>query len=273
MKTLIYLIPAFVLITNGVSAQGNDIEKYIALKPSDIKAKTSEIQEYDVTMKWRNLDVVEGTKINCNVLKATFYVGMNNDSVKWENASLAQIDDFQQTQFEGTDLPALNHFSYKPQYNVSTDFLKEEFYKDIPLEQKYLARMLVMDEVQMIEQGWHLFDSLEYKKDFMPNFLNNFDIQYEHGLTFTSTYQKFVWSAITEHNNEICAVVKFESFFNPFTNSDNEIPIKGRSLFYGEMWISLEDKQVEYAIMVEDVVFKGSELIDMQREIVFNKVK
>ncbi|GHT63057.1 hypothetical protein AGMMS50239_18220 [Bacteroidia bacterium] len=81
MKTLIYLIPAFVLITNGVYAQGNDIEKYIALRPSDIKAKISEIQEYDVTMKWRNLDVVEGTKINCNVLKVTFYVGINNDSV------------------------------------------------------------------------------------------------------------------------------------------------------------------------------------------------
>jgi hypothetical protein len=274
MKILSFLIPAFVLITNCVSAQGNNIEKYFALKPSDITAKTAEIQEYDVTMKWRNLDVVDGTKFSCNALKATFYVDLDNDSVKWGNASLAQINDFQQTEFEETDLPALNHFSYKPQYNASIDFLKEDFYKDIPLKQKYLARMLVADEVQMVEQGWYLFDSLEYKKEFSPEVLDNINIKYEHGLTFTNVYQKFVWSGINEHNNEICAIVKFESFFNPMTN-DN---VQGRSLYYGEMWISLEDKQVEYAIMVEDVVFKSSvssqeQLIDLQREIVFNKVK
>ena len=56
--------------------------------------------------------------------------------------------------------------------------------------------------------------------------------------------------------------------------------IKGRSLYYGEIWISLSDKQVEYATMVEDVVMKlkssifpEEQLIDLQREIIFNKVE
>ncbi|HDS07492.1 MAG TPA: hypothetical protein ENO05_07680 [Bacteroides sp.] len=54
--------------------------------------------------------------------------------------------------------------------------------------------------------------------------------------------------------------------------------MKGRSLYYGEIWISLDDKQVEYASMVEDVVmelesalFPDAPFINLQREIVFNK--
>ena len=56
--------------------------------------------------------------------------------------------------------------------------------------------------------------------------------------------------------------------------------VKGRSLYYGEIWISLSDKQVEYATMVEDVIMKlksasfpDEQLIDLQREIIFNKVE
>jgi hypothetical protein len=56
--------------------------------------------------------------------------------------------------------------------------------------------------------------------------------------------------------------------------------VKGRALYYGEIWISLSDKQVEYASMVEDDVLKlksslfpDGQLIDLQREIVFNKAE
>jgi hypothetical protein len=54
--------------------------------------------------------------------------------------------------------------------------------------------------------------------------------------------------------------------------------VKGRALYYGEIWISLSDKQVEYATMIEDdllklksSVFPDEQLIDLQREVIFNK--
>ena len=53
---------------------------------------------------------------------------------------------------------------------------------------------------------------------------------------------------------------------------------KGRSLYWGELWISLEDKQVEYATMVEDVIFElnltgnpQKQLLDLQRDVTFTK--
>jgi hypothetical protein len=258
-------------------AQKSSIDKYLLLKPSDVKAIKSGIQKYDVSLKWQNLDAINGNKINCNAVKATYITGLKNDSVSWENVSLAQISDFQQKDYNGTNLPSFNGFTYKIN---ETNFLNEDFYKTIPLEQRDLAKWLVSDAIQMQGLAWYVFDSLAYNKPFIPKFLNNYDVKFKDWVTFTSRYQKLIWSGITKYNNEVCAIIKFESLYNPLKIDNNQMSIKGRSLYYGEIWISLSDKQVEYATMVEDVVMKlkssifpEEQLIDLQREIIFNKVE
>lgn len=277
MKTTIFLILAFSLFANLSIAQNKQVDNYFKIKLSEIELQNSEIQKYEVTLKWQNLDAIHGNTINCNAVKATYIVGLNNDSVSWENVSLSQIEDFNQTQFTGTDLPSFNDFSYKA---MDTAFLSEEFYKKIPVEQRDLAKWLVSDAVQMQGLAWYVLDSLEFKKEFEPKLLENHDVSFEDWVTFTSRYQKLIWSGITKHNDEICAIVKFESYYNPVKIDNEQMQVKGRSLYYGEMWISLTDKQVEYAVMFEDVVMKltssmfpDEQLIDLQREIVFNKQK
>ena len=148
------------------------------------------------------------------------------------------------------------------------------------MEQRDLAKWLVSDALQMQGLAWYVFDSLEFNKEFYPKLLENHDVKFEDWVIFSNRYQKLVWSGITEHNDEICAIVKFESSYNPVKIDNEQMQVKGRSLYYGEMWISLTDKQVEYAVMFEDVIMKltssmfpDEQLFDLQREIVFNKQK
>lgn len=278
MKTSNYLIIVFVLYTNYcLSAQTNCPDKYFSVKPLDLKSKDTGIQKYDVTLKWQNLDAIEGSKINCNAVKATFFIDSKNDFAGWKDVSLAQINDFRQKEFKGNALPSFDGFKYKLN---ETNFLEENFYSTIPAEQKDLAKWLVSDAIQMQGLAWYIFDSLEYNKEFIPKYLENYDVKFENWVTFTSRYQKLIWTGIAKHNNQICAIVKFESFYNPVIIDNDQMSVKGRSLYYGEMWISFENKQVEYASMVEDVVMKlksslfpEEQLIDLQREIIFNKVK
>ena len=277
MKKLFYLSSvAILLFTNSLIAQDKHVDRYFMITPMEINSQKNETQEYEVTLKWQNLDAINGNKINCNVVDATYIVG-ENDLISWKDVSLGQIEDFNQTQYKGNDLPAFNNLSYR---SKDTAFLSEKFFKDIPLDQRDLAKWLVSDAVQMQGLTWYVFDSLEFKKDFKPKLLENYDVKFEDWVTLTNKYQKFVWSGITKHNDEICAVVKFESFYNPVKIDNEQMQVKGRSLYYGEMWISLTDKQVEYAVMVEDVIMKlkssmfpDEQLIDLQREIVFNKQK
>jgi hypothetical protein len=277
MKTTFLLTLAFSLVANLSIAQNKHFDQYFKIKPRDIKVLNAEIQKYDVTLKWQNLDAINGNKINCNAVTATYIVGLENGYVGWKNVSLAQIDDFNQTQYKGTDLPSFNKLTYNA---IDTAFLSEKFYTNIPIEQRDLAKWLVSDAVQMQGLAWYVFDSLEFKTDYFPKLLENHNVRFEDWVTFTSRYQKLVWSGITKHNDEICAIVKFESFYNPVKIDNVQMQVKGRSLYYGEMWISLTDKQVEYAVMFEDVVMKltstmfpDEQLIDLQREIVFSKQK
>jgi len=277
MKTSNCLFVAALLVTNALFGQKNTIANYFTLQPSEISNKSTDRQEYKVTLKWQNLDAINGNKLNCNQVNATYTVGLNNGYVAWKNVSLGPIDDFKQTSNKGTELPSFNNFTYK---GTNTDFLKEDFYKDIPADQRDLAKWLVSDAIQMQGIAWYVFDSLSFNKEFSPIFLKNYDIKFENWVTFTSRYQKLIWSGITRCNNEICAIVKFESLYNPLEMNNSEMSLKGRSLYWGEIWISLEDKQVEYASMVEDVVLKlkmaslpQEQLIDLQRVVLFEKVQ
>lgn len=277
MKTSNYLFLVLILSANCLYGQKNSIEKYFSKQPSEIKNKSSEFQEYNVILKWQNLDPINSNKFSCNAVNATYMVGLKNGYVGWKNVSQSQVKDFQEAVVNGTEMPSFNNFSYKA---INTDFLKEDFYKDIPAEQHDLAKWLVSDAIQMQSFAWFVFDSLNYNKEFRPKLMDNYDIKFENWVKFTSRYQKIIWSGITKFNNEICAIIKYESLFNPLEMNKPEMSFKGRSLYWGELWISLEDKQVEYATMVEDVVFElnltgnpDKQLIDLQRDIKFTKIK
>lgn len=277
MKTSYLLFVAFLQITNCLSAQNNETDKFFLLKPSEIKTGNPGIQEYNVSLKWQNLDAINGNKINCNAVKATYLVGLEDDLVGWKEVTLSEIGDVKQEQFEGTFLPSFNDFTYN---KYDTGFLTEGFYKNIAPEHRDLAKWLVSDAFQMQGLAWYVFDSLEFNREFIPKILDNHDIKFENWVTFTSRWQKLIWSGITSQNNEICAVVKFESYYNPVETNNEVMALKGRSLYWGEMWISLEDKEVEYATMFEDVVFKlktaafpQEQIIDLQREVIFDKVQ
>jgi len=277
MKTQLFVFMIFMLATTCLFAQRNSIDRYLDLNPAEIKPGKAGLQEYAVSLKWQNMDAINGNTFNCNAVKATYITGLKNDSVCWKDVSLAQIRDFQQKDQAGTRLPSFNGFTYTIN---GTNFLAEEFYKPIPPEQRDLAKWLVSDAIQMQGLAWYVFDSLEFSKPYLPKFLNNYDIRFNDWVTFTSRYQKLTWSGITKYNNEVCAMIKFESLYNPVNVDNSQMSVKGRSLYYGEIWISLSDKQVEYASMVEDVIMKlkspafpEEQLIELQREIVFSNVK
>jgi hypothetical protein len=69
-------------------------------------------------------------------------------------------------------------------------------------------------------------------------------------------------------------LLEYDSFVNPVQAPG----AKGRSLYWGSIWISLQDKQIEHATLNEDILMEmGSatnqqKLLDIQREVVFSKI-
>jgi len=254
----------------SIVISGSDIGMNLKNIPSVIP----EQQEYEVVIKKQVLHPIDNRVMQTEAVKASYRV-LDNDSVEWYNVGLAQIKDLRQEPVEVTAWPEFEGWTYKTK---NAELLKEEVYEDIPLRKREWARMLSADAAAMHEMGWYILDSLEFQKEFTPRLMENLDIALEDSYTFASTYLKYIWSGFTRHNGEWCAVVKFESLFNPAEIVHQGVTVmKGRSMYYGEWWVSLEDRQIEYSEMVEDVVFNEyhpeTRLFDMQRIVTFNKVK
>ena len=275
MKTSIITLVCILMLYSAAYAQDKCLDKYFLAQIQDIGTDNQSLQDYEVTLKWQNLDALNGTTFNCNVVLANLTVDPGNNITRWQDARLASIGDFREEPENTVSLQALDGFEYE---SFTDDFLQEDFFNDITPELRDLAKWLVSDAMQMQGLAVYVMDSISFRQVFRPAILENYDIEFQNWVSFSSRYQELTWSAITEHNDEVCAVIKFESEYNPVSAETTAMSFKGRSLYYGEMWVSLHDKQLEYAIMFEDVImnlksntFPEGQLIDLQREIVFDK--
>jgi hypothetical protein len=61
------------------------------------------------------------------------------------------------------------------------------------------------------------------------------------------------WVGRSVRNGQDCAVIDFRAFFNPLQLASGGMTLQGRSDYWGEIWVSLGTKQIEYATIYEEV--------------------
>jgi hypothetical protein len=62
------------------------------------------------------------------------------------------------------------------------------------------------------------------------------------------------WIGRSRRNGRECAVIQYQAFFNPLQIGVGGMTLTGRSDYWGEIWVSLETKQIEYGTIYESVV-------------------
>jgi hypothetical protein len=72
--------------------------------------------------------------------------------------------------------------------------------------------------------------------------------------TFHNRDVQLTWMGRSHRNGEECAVIGYRAFFNPLQIANGGMTLKGRSHYWGEIWVSVASKQIEYATLQEDVL-------------------
>jgi hypothetical protein len=62
------------------------------------------------------------------------------------------------------------------------------------------------------------------------------------------------WIGRSRRNGQDCAVIEYQAFFNPLEIANGGMTLKGRSDYWGEIWVSLATKQIEYGTLYENVM-------------------
>lgn len=245
-------------------------------KQGDIKFDEKIPQIYKVTSTLYNRDM------NGNVVSSMQITGIFSRFVKekevlcnWSKVRLFSTSDTEREFPQGKPLDYMEGFSYA----LSEKILSEEFYVDFPEEDRTYMKTLIWD-APWIEVAYVAIDKLEYNKPVFSSDLENKEVAVQNFALLKTKNLKLIWTGIAKKNEEICALLEFKSLSNPVESKTDILSVKGRSCCWGSFWVSLDDHQVEYAVINEDVIMEMSlsgnsvgQVLNMQREVVFNKTE
>lgn len=278
MKTQKFFLVTILVITTGLMAfsqKKSNVNVAELLKsgslPQNLELK-DELQKYVVTTDHFNTDIFANF-INKMRVKGEYTRGLENGIVKWNNCTIAMAMN-RDTEFPaGTPISYMEDFSY----NVSENMLNAEAFANFG-ENSAFAKNLIWDMMAIEGFGWSAWDKLKLNEPYSAkDFNGKMDLAGQG--SFENKDVIFTWTGISKRNSENCAVIEFRTMNNPLDYSGEGMTMKGRSHYWGTIWISLEDKQIEHAVLYEDVVMEmnlpgqtNKQIMDATREISFVKV-
>jgi hypothetical protein len=129
--------------------------------------------------------------------------------------------------------------------------MKPDFFKGFP-PAAVVERNLVWDTGMFEMFGQNFFDRLKLNEPYHS--MSNDDVNMPDVGVFHNRDVVLEWIGRSQRNGQDCALIKYQAYFNPLEIANAGLTLKGRSDYWGEIWVSLATKQIEYATLNEVVV-------------------
>ena len=174
--------------------------------------------------------------------------GLPAGEVVWNNVSQADADGGTPPFAPAQKRDFMEGFRYR---NDMASTLKPEFFKTFPPTAVF-ERNLVWDTGMIESFGQNFFDILKLNQPYHA--APNQDVNMPEVGTFRNRDIELTWIGRSIRNGQDCALISYEAFFNPLEIANGGMSLKGRSDYWGEIWVSLATKQIEYGTINESVV-------------------
>jgi hypothetical protein len=274
MRNPLLWLAIMISFVNSLSAQVNDYKDllYSGKLPAGLRLKENSPQQYKMITDYYNHDIL-GDLLSKMRVTGIYTRGLDSGFVKWNNVRIAQAASKDQPFPEGTKQEYMENFTYVP----SAGMMGSSPYKNFPPNSEF-EKNLVWDVMGFEVFAYPYFDSLRINVPFRAKQVNG-KVELEGLGEFENKNITLTWTGISMMHNETCAVIEYLALGNPLDFKTDLFNMKGRSNYWGTIWLSLNDKQIEQAVLYEDVnmemQLKGqekSQLSNTTREIIFNKI-
>jgi hypothetical protein len=208
-------------------------------------------------------------------VSAEYVRALPKGKVRWNDVTIAEAAGFDADFPSGEKQQYMEGFSYR--LSETPNMLKPEFFPGFPPSPTaVLAKNLVWDTHMIEGFGQDHLGVLQlnqtYRLQSRPE-----EFALAGAGTFQSRQAELTWSGASRWNGEPCALIQYRSFLNKVNLKLGEINLKGKSNYWGEIWVSLEDKQIEHATLYEDVLLEtpgpqGPRLVSVFRQGVLEKI-
>jgi len=174
--------------------------------------------------------------------------GLPGGEVGWKNVTEATAQGETAHYGEPQKREFMEGFRYR---NDLGSTFAPDFFKGFPV-MAFMERNLVWDTGMIEMFGQNYFDQLKLNEPYHA--ISNMDANIPGGGRFTNRDVVLKWIGQSERNGQECALIQYQAFFNPIDLSIAGMSMKGRSDYWGEIWVSLTTKQIEYGTLYESVV-------------------
>lgn len=256
MKTkMMYLFSFFIGCCVAVKAQTVFMEISDSL-PRNVEVDKSTPQTYRMITDYFDYD------LQANFIKKARVVGnftcfLQDDSIKCKDVFISESNQLNNPFPNGVKQLAFENFMYVQ----SPEILEEKFFSQIP-NIDFRLKNHIWDLMGFDVFVYPYWDSLKLNTVFNTH---NFDgeVNIANDGIFENKEIQLKWIGVTKFNNEQCAIIKYSQMNGKLKLDLENMSMKGRSHYWGEIYVSLKSKQIEYANLTEDVItdvlFKGQD--------------
>jgi hypothetical protein len=249
MFNRLILFSGFLGAAFGLSAQSLPVPSNPAQTwdlPHGTAVKDSGPRTYRFTVDYDTANRT-GEVIHRQRVTGDYTRGLANGQVEWKNVGVAEVDGATAPFPPAQKRDFIEGFRYPA---GTTDTLKPDFFKSFPAT-AVLERNLIWDTGMMEGFGQDFFDKL--KLNVPLHTATEQDINMPAVGTFHARDIVLEWVGRSQRNGQDCALIEYRAFFNPLQIAMGGMTLQGRSDFWGEIWVSLATKQIEYATIYEEV--------------------
>jgi hypothetical protein len=239
------VLAAFGLLAQSLPKQSVSIQTWNL--PQGTAVKDSGPRTYHFSVDYNTANT-KGEIVHRQRLTAEYTRGLEGGAVVWNNVAQADADGPTAPFAAPQKRDFMEGFRY---HNDPQGTMKPDFFKGFPPTAVF-ERNLVWDTGMIELFGQNFFDQL--KLNVPHHSLSNEDVNMPDVGIFRNRDLVLEWIGNSRRNGQDCALIDYHAFFNPLELAVGGMNLKGRSDYWGQIWVSLATKQIEYATIYENVV-------------------
>lgn len=247
MKQIVLLLAVFAMMLGKAQAQTKDEMKL----PNNWILQEDEPVRYIMTTTHYDYKTL-GPFFSRTVIQGTYTRGFANGNVQWSDVSIGKSNEISGPVGETNEISAMEDFTYQPGVHM----VDADAFPGLPNNQNlHLLRNLVWDMMGIEYFAWGYIDQMELNKEIVAT-QSNLEVELAGEGSFQNKEIRLTWLGMTEKNGAQCAIVKFSVLNNPLKVKTPFMDMKGRSHYWGNVYVNVSTKQMEYAELYEDVLMK-----------------
>jgi hypothetical protein len=215
--------------------------------PRGTIVKQNRARTYRFTIDYVNADG-KGETLLRQHLSGDYTRGLPDGKVEWNNVTQADAVGAAASFGAPQRREFMSAFRYP---NRLADTMRPEFFASFP-PMAMAERNLVWDTAMIEFFGQEFFDHLELNVPFHVTDAHDVNIP---GIgTFQNRDIVLEWIGRSRRDGEDCAVINYHAFLNPLQLALEGMKMQGRSEYWGQIWVAVASKQIEYGTLYETVV-------------------